>query len=271
MIVFSHANSFSAATYGRLFAAWRAAGHEVAAIEHFGHDPNYPVDPRWQGMTRQLVKLIDGLAADEIWLVGHSMGGYLSLLAASQRPRRARGIVLLDSPLIHGWKSGIVGFAKLSRQMTRVSPAAGALRRRDHWPSLGAVRQHFANKPLFASWHPAVLDDYVHHGTQPLANGDARQLRFRPEIEASIYASVPHRLVPYLRQHPPGAPVAFIAGTRSREMRQVGLAATERLCEGRVAWVEGSHLFPFERPDETAAAVLDWMARLDSSAVARAA
>jgi putative endonuclease len=42
MIVFSHANSFGAATYGRLFDGWRAAGHEVAAVEHFGHDAQFP-------------------------------------------------------------------------------------------------------------------------------------------------------------------------------------------------------------------------------------
>ena len=268
MIVFSHGNSFCASTYRRLFDAWRVAWHEVAAVEHFGHDPRYPVDPRWQGMTRQLTALIDGIADRDLWLVGHSMGGYLSLLAAGQRPGRARGIVLLDSPLIHGWISGLVGFAKLSRQMTRVSPAAGALRRRDHWRGLGEARQHFAAKPLFARWHPAVLDDYVHHGTEPLSGGDARRLRFRPEIEASIYATVPHRLLPYLRRHPPQAPIAFLAGTRSREVRQVGLAATARVCEGRVGWIEGSHLFPFERPDETAAAVLNWIGRLGLRAAA---
>ena len=55
---------------------WRAAGHEVAAVEHFGHDAQFPVDRRWQGMTRQLTTLIDGLAEPKLWLVGHSMGGY---------------------------------------------------------------------------------------------------------------------------------------------------------------------------------------------------
>lgn len=68
----------------------------------------------------------------------------------------------------------------------------------------------------------------------------------------------------YLRSHPPGGPIAFIAGTRSREVRQVGLVATAQVCQGRVSWIEGTHLFPFERPDETASAVLDWMTKLDA-------
>lgn len=271
MIVFSHANSFGAATYGRLFDGWRAAGHEVAAVEHFGHDAQFPVDRRWQGMTRQLTTLIDGLAEPKLWLVGHSMGGYLSLLAAGQRPRRVRGIILLDAPIIHGWKSGLIGVVKATGQMPRVSPAAGALRRRDRWPDLGEVHGHFSAKAMFARWHPDVLDDYVRHGTEPDprdAAGAARRLRFRPDIEAEIYSTVPHRLEAYLRSHPPGGPVAFIAGTQSREVGQVGLAATRKLTGGRLSYIEGTHLFPFEKPAETTAAVLEWMTRLDQAAAA---
>lgn len=273
MIVFSHGNSYPGSTYRRLFEGWQAAGHEVAYIERYGHEPGFGVDRRWHGMTQQLIALIDRLPQAQVWLVGHSMGGYLSLLAAGQRPRRVRGIVVLDAPIIHGWKSGLIGVVKATGQMARVSPAAGALKRRDRWPDVQGVRSHFAAKPMFARWHPEMLDDYVHHGTEPDpadAAGAARRLSFRPEIEAEIYSTVPHRLVPYLRSHPPGGPIAFIAGTRSREVRQVGLAATARVCQGRVSWIEGTHLFPFERPDETASAVLDWMAKLDLGAAAAA-
>ena len=38
-IVFSHANGFPAGTYRVLFELWRKAGHEVHAVERFGHDP----------------------------------------------------------------------------------------------------------------------------------------------------------------------------------------------------------------------------------------
>lgn len=38
-------------------------------------------------------------------------------------------------------------------------------------------------------------------------------------------------------------------------MRQVGLDATRRATRGRIEWLEGSHLFPMERPIETARAL----------------
>ena len=50
MIVFSHANSFAASTYGVLFNSLKARGFTVKAIEKFGHDASYPVTetgPRW--------------------------------------------------------------------------------------------------------------------------------------------------------------------------------------------------------------------------------
>jgi len=272
MIVFSHGNSYSASTYRQLFDGWRAAGHEVAAVEHFGHDTRFPVDRSWRGMTHQLTTLIDSQPEPRLWLVGHSMGGYLSLLAAGQRPERVRGIVLLDSPIVYGWKSGLISVAKAAGQMRRLSPASVAVKRRDRWPNLVEVHRHFAKKPMFARWHPAVLDDYIHFGTEqdPADSaGTGRRLKFRPEIEAEIYSTVPHRLVSYLRLHPPGGPVAFVGGTRSREIRQVGLAATQRLTQGRISWLEGSHLFPFEHPEETVREVLAWMERLEAVAAAR--
>ena len=273
MIVFSHANSYSASTYRQLFEGWRAAGHDVVAVEHFGHDARFPVDRSWRGMTHQLVALIDSCPEPRVWLVGHSMGGYLSLLAAGQRPGRVRGIVLLDSPIVYGWKSGLVSVVKAAGQMRRVSPAAVAEKRRDRWPDLAEVRRHFSSKPMFARWHPAILNDYIHFGTEqdPADHaGSGRRLKFRPAIEAEIYSTVPHRLMSYLRLHPPGGPVAFVAGTRSREIRQVGLAATHRVTQGRISWLEGSHLFPFEQPEETVNEVLDWMWRLEEIAGDRA-
>ena len=36
----------------------------------------------------------------------------------------------------------------------------------------------------------------------------------------------------------------------------VGLAATRRITQGRISQIEGSHLYPMERPVETAQVVL---------------
>lgn len=253
-IVFSHANGFPAGTYRLLFEHWRAAGWRVHAVEKFGHAPAWPVTSNWPHLRDELIHCVEREAQGPAFLVGHSLGGYLSVLAAARRPELACGVLLLDSPIIGGWKASALHFAKATGLGKRFSPGAVSQRRRQHWPSAAAAYEHFAAKPAFARFEPAVLRDYVAAGME--ARGGLHALAFRREVETEIYNTLPHHIAAVLRRHPLRCPMAFIGGMRSAEVRQVGMRATERLTAGRVRWIEGSHLFPMERPQETAQAVL---------------
>ena len=153
-------------------------------------------------------------------LVGHSLGGLLSLLAASRRPDLARGVVLLDAPVIAGWrahslqvvKASGLGRALVARRASRARGARVARARR-------GVREHFARKAVFARWDPRVLDDYVASGFDPSTTARLA-LTFDREIETRIYNTLPHHIGPLLRRHPLQCPVTFIGGKRSAEARQ---------------------------------------------------
>jgi pimeloyl-ACP methyl ester carboxylesterase len=251
--VFSHANGFPAGTYRVLFDAWRAAGYTVHALDQFGHDPAYPVTSNWPHLRRQLVDFIEARHCAPAYLVGHSLGGLLSLMAACRRPELARGVVMLDSPVITGWRAHGVQVFKASGLIRRVSPGRVSQRRRHEWPDRDAVRRHFAAKHAFARWDPRVLDDYVDAG---FVERDGHvELAFERDVETRIYNTLPHTLGRLLHRHPPRCPVAFVAGTQSVEVRQGGLEASRALAKDRFVWIEGSHLFPMERPDETARVV----------------
>jgi pimeloyl-ACP methyl ester carboxylesterase len=260
-IVFSHANGFPAGTYRLLFEAWRAAGYRVHAVEKYGHDPRFPVTSNWPHLRDQLLQVVEQEAERPVTLVGHSLGGYLSVLAASRRPDWVRGVVLLDSPILGGLKSQAVRFGKFTGAVERYSPGRVSVRRRQHWPDAEAAHAHFAAKAVFARWEPEVLRDYIASGVQvaSTAEGTGHGLAFRREIETSIYNTLPHHMSALLRRHPLRCPVAFVGGRQSAENRQVGLRATERLTQGRMSWLDGSHLFPFEQPAATAAQVLNWL------------
>jgi pimeloyl-ACP methyl ester carboxylesterase len=259
-IVFSHANGFPAGTYRQLFEAWRAAGWRVLAIDKLGHDPRYPVSLNWPHLRDELIHFIEREAGEAVWLAGHSLGGFVSVLAASKRPALARGIVLLDSPILPPLLGRVVQFGQASGLARRYSPGAVSRRRRFRWPDAEAAYQHFASKPAFARWAPGVLHDYIASGTEPTADG--RQLAFSREVETAIYDNLPHHIARLLRREPLRCPVAFIGGTESTEVKQVGLRTTKQLTDGRVSWITGSHLFPFEQPAATAAEVLRWLAVL---------
>jgi pimeloyl-ACP methyl ester carboxylesterase len=256
-IVFSHANGFPAGTYRVLFEAWRDAGWRVVARARFGHDPDFPVTSNWPHLRDELLDFVAREApGGPVHLVGHSLGGYLSLLAACRRPRLAASVVLLDSPVLAGWRAHTVQVAKATGLIKRISPGRVSRTRRHQWPSSDAARAHFASKRAFARWDPAVLDDYIAVGFESASPGEGVRLAFDRGIETRIYDTLPHHLGALLRRHPPRSPVTFIGGTRSTELRQVGLEATRALTRGRIGWIEGSHLFPMEKPLDTAAAVL---------------
>jgi len=256
-IVFSHANGFPAGTYRTLFEAWRGAGWRVLALEKFGHDPAYPVRSNWSPTRDELLAFIDRQAPGEkVHLVGHSLGGFVSLLAASRRPAIASSVVLIDSPLVAGWRAHTIQVAKATRLMARMSPGKVSQFRRWQWPSGEDAHRHFAAKAVFARWDPQVLRDYIAAGVEPDPAAGGVQLAFRRDIETRFYNTLPHHLGRVLARHPPKCPVHFIGGTQSAEMRQVGMATTRMVCKDRIEMIEGTHLFPMEKPAATAAAVL---------------
>jgi pimeloyl-ACP methyl ester carboxylesterase len=256
VIVFSHANSFPASTYKVLFKSLRGRGFTVRALEKFGHDPLYPVSSNWPHLVRQLCAFTQQEAdktGQPVWLVGHSLGGYLSFMAALRLPKLVRGVVLIDSPLLGGWKSSLVGLAKRTNMVGSFSPGAVSQRRRNSWASTDEAFAHFRPKKAFAHWDEQVLRDYVNFGTEE--KDGKRVLAFDRAVETDIYNALPHNLERQLKRHPLQCPVHFIGGTGSEELRRVGIRLTQKVTQGRISMVEGSHLFPMEKPVETAAAI----------------
>ncbi len=129
--------------------------------------------------------------------------------------------------------------------------------RRNSWPSFDAALEHFRHKKAFAKWDAQVLQDYIRHGTHDEGTGaDAKRvLSFDRAVETAIYNTLPDNLERLIRRHPLKCPVAFLGGRQSVEMKQVGMAMTEQITKGRIMMLDGSHLFPMEKPLATAAAI----------------
>ena len=255
-IVFAHANSFPASTYQVLFQHLRARGFQVSAPERLGHDTQYPVSNNWTHLVQQLANFAaqeQQKSGEPAYLIGHSLGGFLSIMAAALHPELARGVVLVDSPIISGWRASALQVAKHTQVVGAVSPGRISRARRNSWASRQEALEHFRRKKAFARWDEQVLQDYVTHGLHE--DKGKYVLSFDREVETHIYNTLPHNLGRLFQQHPLRCPAAFIGGRQSVEIRQIGMTMTERLTHGRIMMLDGSHLFPMENPQATAAAI----------------
>lgn len=260
LVLFFHGNSFPASTYNVMLHELRRRGLQVHALEKIGHNPAYPVTSNWPHLVDELHAFAQPLVAAHkgpVVLVGHSLGGMLSLMLAAQHPDIAHAVVMVDAPAVAGWQANVLRLSKKLSLTRKFSPGAVSQKRRNQWASLDEVRAHFAPKKNFAKWHPQALEDYVQHGTQEvMVDGQMqRVLSFSREIETQIYNNLPHNLERIIKRHPLKCPVSLVAARHSREMKMAGVDFTQRITKGRITTIDGTHLVPMESPVATAAAV----------------
>jgi NAD+ synthase len=96
-----HGISSSLSDWWRLTPLLVSAGYQVIAVDLLGHgDSAKPGDPKWYSakvVYAALEDWIDRLGIDSpFYLVGHSLGGYLSLTYARNHPERVRAMVLVN-------------------------------------------------------------------------------------------------------------------------------------------------------------------------------
>ena len=257
VIHFSHANGFPAPCYEAMLAPLRRR-HRVGAIEAIGTDPRYPPTEGWPHLVEQLIDALErDYDGEPVVGVGHSLGAYLSFIAAARRPALFRAIVMLDAPVIGAFKGRALGAVKRLGIVDRVTPAGMTRERRSVWTTREEAKAHFRSKKLFRHFTEECLEHYVQHG---LAGAPGRfRLRIDPQIEYQIYRTIPHDMNRYLRSLE--VPAGFVGGVDSDVLRRVGLGAMQGPRFARLR-VPGGHLFPFEHPLPAAAAVEELIGEL---------
>lgn len=245
-VFFAHANGFPSATYGKLFSA---LGPEfvVSHLPQHAHDPRFPVDDNWLNLVDELIYHLQ-LQPEPVWGVGHSLGGVLHFHAALRCPELYRGVVMLDSPVLTLADQLMIRAAKRFGFIDRITPAGRTLGRREAFADMAAARQYFAGKTLFRRFDPECFDAYLLHGLEQ--DGEQLRLRFDPATEISIYRSVPHTSPGRAQQLQ--VPLAVVRGKHSRVVMRHHTRSVKYLPLGESLSMPGGHMFPLERPQETA-------------------
>lgn len=257
-VFFAHANGFPSATYGKLFDAL-APEYAVAHLPQHAHDPRFPVDDNWLNLVDELIYHLRQ-QPEPVWGVGHSLGGVLHLHAALRCPELYRGVVMLDSPVLTLVDQWMIRAAKRFGFIDRITPAGRTLGRREAFADLDAARTYFAGKTLFRGFDPDCFEAYLQHGLQQ--DGEQLRLSFDPATEISIYRSVPHTSPGRTQQLK--VPLAVVRGQRSRVVMRHHAYSVKRMPQGEYLSMPGGHMFPLERPQDTAALLKTLFARWDA-------
>ncbi|HUU98354.1 MAG TPA: alpha/beta hydrolase [Phycisphaerae bacterium] len=208
----------------------------------YGRQRDFPPDRLTLAVQAEYVaRRIDELPAERVWLLGHSMGGAVAVLAAERRPERLCGLINVEGNFTEKdafWSRKIVEkqpheWAEEYRQMQ--SDPAGWLERCDVEPD-----------PQRTAWARQILEH------QPASTVSAMAKAIVAETSCPSYLDTVRRLLDR------GLPMHMVAGEKSAAdwdvpdfVRTAAASFTEQPAVG--------HLMMLEDPDgfcEIVAAIL---------------
>lgn len=252
MIHFAHGNGFPSLCYSQLFKAL-SSRYEVRYIDKVGHNPAFPVADNWHELVDEVLDSIERQANQPVIAVGHSLGGVLSLLAAIQRPELFKALVMIDSPLLGRLKSHTVRLAKLLGFIDHVTPALRTRGRRKQWHTQEQLVSYLKSRPLFKTFSPACLQDYIDYGLEK--NDDGYRLAFDRHVEYMIYRTIPHHLHQFAGKLT--VPTALIYADKSHVMGKFDVRYMKYHYHIHCVKVKGTHMLPMENPSLLAEQIID--------------
>ncbi len=253
-ITFLHANGFPPPTYDSFLSHIRDLGR----IETLEHRPLWqaeaPTFLDWNVYASDAIETLRREGRGPVWLVGHSMGGAISVLIASKAPELVKGIVALDPVTIN---APFLNISKLAFRLWPNKPKMikGALGRPHHFESHDAAFSFYRTKRAFAAIADKELMDFVL--AAHAASGEGVSLRYSGAWEACVYRSPPNlwRKIEKLK-----VPLHVVGGTSSYVITPSVADRLKAIARVDFHALEAGHLLPLEKPAETAALVRQFIA-----------
>lgn len=253
---FSHANGFPGGSYQVMFDSL-AEHYDVRWTDRIGHNPAYPITNNWPFLLQEMIDFFEKNYTQPVIAVGHSLGGLLSMRIAAKRPDLVKAVVILDVPALSFTDSVGVKILKRLNKMDKITPAGKVDGRREVWASEEEAIEYFKSKHLMSQFDLRCIEDYVRAGTEP--ENEGIRLRFDPVLEKKIYVAFPDNKV---LLKPLKVPAAAIGGTNSNVFKANHAARMQHKLGMQIQWIEGSHMFPLEVPEQTADSIVNALASM---------
>jgi len=175
----------------------RLDGVDIIAPDLPGHDRSPgPARDRIDACAEALAALLDALALDRVFLLGHSMGGAVALAFALAAPQRVRGLVLVGTGARLAVSPDLLtaDTPEAARLLVEWSwgPNADSTLKQKHRDSLLALPQGTLHADLTACNHFDLRDRLPEIAAPALVVAGAHDRMTPPRYSAYLESHLPH-------------------------------------------------------------------------------
>ncbi|MHB8770430.1 MAG: alpha/beta fold hydrolase [Syntrophales bacterium] len=198
----------------------------------------------WATLAEDTVRLCALLNLEKPFLVGHSMGATILIIAAAHFGLPASGMVLIEPILLPA------EFYRMPLHVDEHPLASRAIKRTNYWRDRDDALRYLRSRALFQGWDGEMLDLYVRYGMTGRSDGGL-QLTCSPEREAALFMGGkqfdPWPLLPHI-----SCPVLIVEGEKSENRGIIDTGRIQSAIPGCTRHVvnDAGHLLPMERPRE---------------------
>jgi len=224
--------------------------HRVADPEKGGLD--------WTILAEDTVRLCQKLHLEKPFLVGHSMGATVLMMANALHGLPAAGMVLIEPILLPA------EFYKGPMRVDEHPLAARAIRRTNFWRDREEAMNYLRSRTLFQGWDEEMLELYARHGLTGTRDGGLR-LACSPQREAALFMGGrqfdPWPLLPRI-----SCPVLIVEGEASANRGIIDIDRIQSLIPDSIrrSVKDAGHLVPMERPREVTRLIGEFFLSLQS-------
>ena len=196
------------------FAPGFTARHHVHALDLRGHGDSEWMNPpayTYQLHASDLAHVIERLELRDLVLVGHSMGGLVSLVYVATHPERVRALVVVDSTL------------RMPEERAALLREVGS-RPGSRYSTADELASHYRLQPAGSTAPPEIVRYLAERGARQLPDGT-----WTYKFDRHVYGQrTGLDGVPYLRHI--AVPVLLVKGDRSNRITPEALAEARALC-----------------------------------------
>ena len=260
IIHMSAANGFTATSYLELLSffnkQYNITGMDCRATWEGHNQP--PQNFKMKHFAEDLIQALEKQHSKPIIGMGHSQGGFVTLLAAIKRPDLFSKLVLIEpASLPYRWFDIIYPYIPKALLFKLFPFMKGSLQRQKNWQNYQQFYDRYRSHNTYKRFTEASFNNYMTYGL--IQNGQQLQLRFSPQWEAYIF-SIVEFMWKYLSKLT--IPTLLIRAQHSNLYTHKQFNRNKNQLSKHVSTHEVTdsfHLLPLEKPFELSQIINNWL------------